>query len=63
MKKLLLIVALLFASYGAFADEFDDIVAAMRQTSGNKSLPDTFSGSLRFSGARLKKVPLSTSYR
>ena len=33
MKKLLLIVALLFASYGAFADEFDDIVAAMRQTS------------------------------
>jgi len=26
MKKLLLIAALLFASYGAFADEFDDIV-------------------------------------
>ena len=31
MKKLLLIAALLFASYGAFADEFDDFVAGMRK--------------------------------
>lgn len=30
MKKLLLIVALLFASYGVFADEFDDLVTVLR---------------------------------
>ena len=30
MKKLLLIAALLFASYGAFADDFDEIVDAFR---------------------------------
>lgn len=30
MKKLFLIAALLFASYGAFADEFDDIVILLR---------------------------------
>lgn len=30
MKKLLLIAALLFASYGAFADEFDDLVTVLR---------------------------------
>ena len=30
MKKLLLIVALLFASYGAFADQFDDLVNLLR---------------------------------
>ena len=31
MKKLLLIAALLFASYGAFADQFDDFVIMLRQ--------------------------------
>ena len=30
MKKLLLIAALLFASYGAFADEFDEFVSLLR---------------------------------
>ena len=30
MKKLMLIAALLFASYGVFADEFDDFVAGAR---------------------------------
>ena len=32
MKKLLLIAALLFASYGAFADDFDLFVAGMRES-------------------------------
>ena len=31
MKKLLLVAALLFASFGAFADEFDDIVAGVKK--------------------------------
>lgn len=36
MKKLILIAALLFASYGAFADEFDDFVGEMRERAENK---------------------------
>ena len=31
MKKLLLAAALLFASYGAFADQFDDLVTMLRR--------------------------------
>ena len=34
MKKLLLIAALLFASYGVFADEFDDVVKTLQSNSG-----------------------------
>ena len=34
MKKLLLIAALLFASYGVFADEFDDFVKTIQQKVG-----------------------------
>ena len=39
MKKLLLTAALLFASYGVFADEFDDFVATMkRQSAGAETV-------------------------
>ena len=31
MKKLLLIAALIFASYGAFADDFDDVAELFRR--------------------------------
>ena len=34
MKKLLLIAALLFASCGVFADEFDDFVKTIQQKVG-----------------------------
>ena len=33
MKKLFLIAALMFASFGAFADEFDDVVRALQGNS------------------------------
>lgn len=36
MKKLLLIAALMFASFGVFADEFDDFVADMKEKSAQQ---------------------------
>ena len=37
MKKLLLIAALIFASYGAFADEFDDLVTYIQEDSKSQN--------------------------